>query len=113
MRIFALLAVLIVLLAAPVRAQEGAPALPAIAEGMDGEITAQPLCFNVLNKAPYSIVGTFSTNIYTTPEGIQAHHRANFRLGPEEQTNSCSSGPFYKGRKLDMVLKSLVPLFAC
>jgi hypothetical protein len=111
------LAVLVLLLwpGPPARAQTAtpvAPAVPAIDEP-DGEVVEKPVCFNVVNKAPYTVIGTLSTNVFKTPEGIAARHRGNFRLETGQKTNFCSLGPFYAGRKLDLVLRSLVPLFSC
>ena len=118
MKIFTLGAVLLVL-AFPLNAKAQEPAISAAAASPsadaepDGEIVDKLICFNVVNKAPYTVTGTFSTDIYKTPEGIEAHHRANFRLEKEQKTNFCTEGPFYAGRKLDLVLRSLIPLFSC
>ena len=118
MKALAILAV-IILLAIPAWAQDNpvplpaVPAPPPMVAGSEGEIVATPICFNVINKAPYTVMGGFSTNVYKTKDGIETRHRANFRLEKEQQTNFCSEGPFYAGRKLDLVLKSLIPLFSC
>jgi hypothetical protein len=118
MKAFRLLAIL-VLLSLPAHGQDNPvplpqpPAPPPMVPNSEGEVVDKPICFNVINKAPYTVVGVFSTNIYKTKEGIEAKHRANFRLETGQQTNFCSLGPFFAGRKLDLTLRSLIPLFSC
>ena len=94
------------------------PAIPAGAQSTtaareQGEVVSNPVCFNVINLAPYTIVGTIATDYMTTADGTRARHRANFRLATKEKTNFCSSGPFYPGRKLDFNIHTLIPLFHC
>ena len=98
--------------------------MPVMAQGNDNlDITAQPLCFTVRNEAPYKAYGSFVTDYYVRPDGIRARHRSNFRLEeagavheegyPIDRAEFCSYGPFYPGRKLEMVLRTLVPIFSC
>ena len=84
-----------------------------ITNNFSGEITAQPVCFDVINTATYTMQGTFYTDFYKTPEGVASRHQANFRLGANEKTNFCAAGPFYPGRKLELVIRTLVPVFNC
>lgn len=88
------------------------------------EIVQEPICFIVRNEAPYKIYGNFVTDYYTTPEGDQARHRSNFRLDeagakdpekgfPLDVAEFCSYGPFYEGRQLELVIRTLVPIFSC
>lgn len=88
------------------------------------EITPQPLCFTVRNTAEFKVYGSFVTDYYTTPTGTRARHRSNFRLDeagakdPEkgfatDAAEFCSYGPFYEGRKLELVLRTLIPVFSC
>jgi hypothetical protein len=110
----------------PLQAQEdGAPAAEAPAEPArpaasadlsampEGEILDQPICFNIINKAPYSVFGSFNTSTYTTDDGIKARHHSNFHLNEKQQAEFCTYGPFYEGRKLELVLRTLVPVFSC
>jgi len=103
------------------------PALAQDGQGGDPnaglDIVAEPLCFEVVNEAPYSVYGDFSTDLYTRPDGIRARHRSNFRLaaggtlGPggaqADRAEFCSYGPFLEGRKLELTLRTLVPTFSC
>ena len=70
-------------------------------------------CFAVWNKAPYTITGTVNTNYYDTAAGTKARGNRNFRLAPGEKEDICSFGPFYPGERLELVLRSLIPLFSC
>ena len=79
----------------------------------DGEVVSEPICFSVINKAPYSVIGSFVTDIYTADDGTKARHRSNFRLEPNYKSEFCTYGPFYEGRKLELVLRTLIPIFSC
>ncbi len=78
-----------------------------------GEVTDEPLCFSIINEAPYTVMGTLETNYFIRADGVKTRHRENFRLAPQDWKQFCSRGPFFDGRRLDIVLKSLVPLFEC
>lgn len=88
------------------------------------EVLAEPICFLVKNEAPYNVYGDVSTDYYTKPDGRQARHRSNFQLAPVGTTHEtegypldvaefCSSGPFYPGRKLEVTVRTLIPLDSC
>lgn len=106
------------------RAQDAAPVPAAAASALletpvvptptpEGDVVDQPICFNVINNAPYTVFGTFITNIYTAEDGTKARHRSNFRLEPNFKSEFCTYGPFYEGRKLELVLRTLIPVFSC
>jgi len=100
-------------------------ALPAAsnAQQADGEVVSEPICFVIKNEAPYTVYGSVSTNFYTRPDGRKARHRSNFRFEPAGSVDEegypndiaefCSYGPFYDGRRLEIVLRTLVPIFSC
>lgn len=88
------------------------------------DISEKPICFVVKNEAAYSVTGSIVSNFYMTPEGYKARHRSNFRLGamgstderegyPLDVAEFCTSGPFYPGRKVEFVIRTLVPVFSC
>lgn len=95
--------------------------IPAAAQAQ--EITAEPQCFMVRSEAPYKVYGSFVTDYYTTPTGSRARHRSNFRLEPAgtlhedgyplDRAEFCSYGPFYPDRKLELVIRTLIPVFSC
>jgi hypothetical protein len=76
-------------------------------------VLSEPACFAVRNTAPYMVTGTISTDYYERPDGIRARHRSNFRLEPQMSEEFCASGPFYPGWKLELTLRTLVPVFSC
>jgi hypothetical protein len=88
------------------------------------EITQSPICFTVRNTADFKVYGSFVTDYYTREDGVRARHRSNFRLDengakdpdkgfPSDRAEFCSYGPFYEGRQLELVLRTLVPIFSC
>ena len=77
------------------------------------EVTQQPVCFEIRNTMDYTVYGSFVTAAYTAPEGVTARHHSNFRLAPRHYAQFCSTGPFYPGRKLDLQLRTLIPVFEC
>jgi hypothetical protein len=85
------------------------PAVPSA----DGAVSREPHCFNVHNRAPYTVYGTIMTNYFTNEDGIKTRHRSNFRLEADNRAEFCTYGPFFEGEKLDLVLKTLFPIFEC
>ena len=59
------------------------------------------------------MMGSLETAGQMLADGTMARHQDNFRLKAGEEKEFCASGPFYAGRKLYLVLRSLVPLFSC
>ena len=88
------------------------------------EILNEPICFTVRNTASHKVYGNFVTDYYTAEDGTQARHRSNFRLDeagakdpekgfPLDAAEFCSYGPFFEGRKLELVIRTLIPVFSC
>ena len=88
------------------------------------DVTPEPNCFRVKNTAAYKVYGSIVTDYYTRPDGIRARHRSNFRLEeagavdeekgyPLDVAEFCSYGPFYPGKKLEFVIRTLIPVFSC
>jgi hypothetical protein len=88
------------------------------------DVVSEPICFKVRNEAPYKVYGSFITNYYTAEDGAKARHRSNFRLDepgstnaqtgePSDQSDFCTYGPFLPDRKLELVIRTLVPIFSC
>lgn len=82
-------------------------------EGKEGEITRQPICSVLINRSDQTIIGTLSTAPQTVASGDSIRHRDNFRLEAGERKEFCTTGPFYQGRRLEIVLRTLIPLFDC
>lgn len=88
------------------------------------EITQEPICFNVINTADFKVYGSFITDYYTMPDGSRRRHTSNFRLEPKgdidpkegyptDRAEFCSYGPFYPDRKLEFILRTIMPVFNC
>ncbi len=73
----------------------------------------EPYCFNIVNEAPYAVRGSVATDYYEHEDGAKARHRSNFRLEPNAFQQVCSTGPFFEGWRLEIILRSLVPLDRC
>ncbi|MFP4098876.1 MAG: hypothetical protein ACLFU1_08870 [Alphaproteobacteria bacterium] len=88
------------------------------------EITAEPICFNIRNEADHTIYGSVGTAYTTNEEGTKIHYNGTFRLEPKgtidpetgyakDFSEFCSNGPFYPRRKLEITLRTLIPVFSC
>ncbi len=100
---------LLFLIACPMLA--GAQGL--LKEGREGEILSRPICGVLVNKSEQTIMGTVSTAPQTINSGDSVRHRDNFRLEAGERKEICARGPFYEGRRLEIVLRTIIPLFDC
>ena len=83
-------------------------------------VTELPICTQIINEADYTVRGTIltATADYDDPsdslkDGTSARHTANFKLAPGEKMDVCSQGPFYEGQRLDLQLRTLIPIFEC
>lgn len=79
----------------------------------EGEVDTRPTCFRVINQAPYTVIGSLQTNFFIDKERRKARHTSNFRLDQGASQPFCTYGPFYEGRKLALVLRTVVPVFNC
>lgn len=115
MKGFALIAmVFVATLAGPAWAQEGMPIAgePTVPRPL-GEVSDVPHCFNVINKAPYTVFGSINTNYFINADGIKTRHKSNFRLEYDDYAEFCTYGPFYEDGKVELVLRTLIPIFNC
>ena len=76
-------------------------------------LSPYPYCFEIINRAPWSVYGTVESKPHTSSAGVVTHHRSNFRLEAGARESVCSSGPFYNGYRLRLVLRTLIPIFEC
>ena len=70
-------------------------------------------CFIIKNAAPYTIMGSFRTNFFEAVDGTQARSQTNFRMAPGVSEEYCTYGPFYSGGRLEVILRTIVPIFSC
>ncbi len=89
-------------------------AVIAISPRADAQLLSPyPYCFEIINRAPWSVYGTVESKPHTSSAGVVTHHRSNFRLQSGGREQVCSSGPFYDGYRLRFVLRTLIPIFEC
>lgn len=94
-------------------------AVPAYAQGTppqrqpEGEIVSKPICSAIINRSGQTIMGTLSTASQRLADGTNARQTNNFKLLSMEKKEFCTTGPFYEGRRIEIVLRTLVPLFNC
>lgn len=84
-----------------------------VQEGKEGEVVANPICGMLTNRSDQTIMGTISTASQKIATGDDVKHRSNFRLSAGEKKEFCTTGPFYEGRRLELVLRTIIPLFSC
>lgn len=58
-------------------------------------------------------MGTLATAPQKLPSGDTAKHRDNFKLPAGERKQFCAAGPFYQGQRLELILRTVIPLFSC
>lgn len=86
---------------------------PAAAHAQAGTFSDTPICSTLINKTGFTIYGSVETNKVTQPNGETAYYKSNLRLGADETTQICSSGPFFEGQRVTLSLRSLFPVFEC
>ncbi len=111
MRSLILVSSLVFLSAVP--ADAAAPQRPSVTGGAAGEITSAPVCADLINRSTVTIQGTLSLMPQTLPDGTLQHYSDNFKLSPNEKKEVCATGPFYEGRRLELTIRTLMPLFSC
>lgn len=88
------------------------------------DVSEEPVCFMLINEAPYSTMGRVTTAAYMRKDGVITRHRSNFNLDaagtvnpesgyPTDRAEFCSYGPFMAHRSLEIDLRTLFPIFAC
>jgi len=80
--------------------------------GRDGEITPYPICSHLINRSTVTMYGSLET-MPQDIDGKSVHQDSNFKLAPGEKREFCASGPFYAGQKLELTIRTLIPMFSC
>ena len=78
-----------------------------------GEITSQPICGTLKNRSDQTIMGTMATKSQKIASGDMVAHQENFKLLAGQEREFCAAGPFFEGRRLELTLRTLIPLFSC
>ena len=85
----------------------------AYAQNEDVLLSDKPLCSTIENPNEYTVYGTIASEYYTLPSGEKTRHWENFKLGPSSQVEFCSTGPFFEGYRVQLMLRTLIPVFDC
>ncbi len=78
-----------------------------------GEITSKPVCGQLINRAGQTMMGSIATAEQRIDSGDLVSHSQNFRLEDGEKWDICARGPFYTGQRLELTIRTLIPLFSC
>ena len=81
--------------------------------GWAGEVTPFQECATLRNMSDQSIMGVVRTAPFKTTTGDPKRHEATFRLEADETAQICSTGPFYEGYKVELMIRTIIPLFTC
>lgn len=78
-----------------------------------GEIVSKPICTYLVNRSDQTIMGSIATKSQTLADGTVAAHTDNFKLAAGDRRQFCAAGPFFEGQRLELTLRTLIPLFSC
>jgi len=77
------------------------------------EVTPFEECANLRNMTDQTIMGVVRTAPFKATTGDVQRHEGSFRLEPDEIATICSKGPFYDGYRVELVIRTIIPLFTC
>jgi len=78
-----------------------------------GEISPFRECATLRNMSDQTIMGAVRTAPFKIAGGKVKRHEGVFRLEADETVEVCSTGPFYDGYKVELILRTIIPLFSC
>ena len=71
-------------------------------------------CVTLRNAVPHSVIGVIRTAGFKNKRtGQVSYHEGPFVLNEDEIVEICSNGPFYPGYKVELTIRTLMPLFSC
>lgn len=101
-----------VLTAAIIFAAPGFPRAQGFIEPFVGS-PGGPGCSDLVNKTDFKVYGTVRTDSVKLDDGTMARHEANFAIPAGDSWRICSEGPFFDGGKIELQIKTLIPVFEC
>jgi hypothetical protein len=72
-----------------------------------------PYCSDLVNRSNVKIYGKIRTNSLKRLDGTIVSHEATFAIPPGDKWKVCSEGPFYQGKRLELTIVTLMPVFKC
>ena len=76
-------------------------------------LSPTPLCSIIKNQSERTVFIAVRTNYFEGADGTKQRHEASLRLNPTEKQQVCAQGPFYDGYRVEVILRTLIPLFDC
>ncbi len=78
------------------------------------DVTPFQECATLRNTVPHSVMGVVRTaGFKNSRTGQVSYHEGPFVLNEDETVEICSKGPFYTGYKVELTLRTIMPLFTC
>ena len=84
--------------------------LPRLAQA--GDVTPFKECATLVNSAGQIVMGVVKTESFKF-KGQIIRHEKNFSLEDGETVEVCSTGPFFQGYKVELTIRTIMPLFTC
>jgi len=77
-----------------------------------GDVSPFQECGTLVNSAGQQVMGVVKTESYMF-RGQILRHEKNFNLQDGETVEVCSTGPFFSGYKVELTIRTIMPLFTC
>lgn len=77
-----------------------------------GDVTPFKECATLRNSANQQVMGVIKTDAFKY-KGQIVRHESTFDLQDGETVVVCSTGPFFPGYKVELTIKTIMPLFSC
>lgn len=76
------------------------------------DVTPFKECATIVNSANQQVMGVIKTESFMF-RGKLIRHEKNFNLQDGETVAVCSTGPFFPGYKVELTIRTIMPLFTC
>ena len=76
------------------------------------DVTPFKECATLRNAANQQVMGVIKTESFMY-KGHEVRHEKNFDLQDGETVEVCSTGPFFPGYKVELTIRTIMPLFSC
>jgi hypothetical protein len=76
-------------------------------------LSEKPLCSIMHNDSERTVFIAVRTNYFIAPNGEKNRHEASLRLEPMQKQQVCAQGPFYDDYRVEIILRTIIPLFDC
>ena len=83
------------------------------AQAAEPLMALRPHCATIKNDTGNRLFASIRTNYAPDANGEQKRHEGSFRLEADQSTEVCSTGPFYPGYQVELVVKTMIPIFSC